>query len=162
MSGWLNLLHCNKSKGEMSIMSILKKYGIPYTEQYPLSEFLYKKKYDFLVLYQDRYYLIEYDGEQHFEHNRFFFKNEEEFEIRQKIDIIKNQVGISLGFNIIRIDYTQLDKIEIHLINALNSSSNEYYSTPSMYVHMNESVGYNLWKEHVKSSYWYYLNNTRK
>lgn len=151
--------HCNKSKGEMNIMLTLKKYNISYVEQYPLEEYLFKKKYDFLIQYDNKYYFIEYDGEQHFEHNVFFFKTEEEFKMRQQIDIIKNQVAIMLGYGIIRIDYNELNNVEQHIINALNIGQQQYYSTPSMYYHMNDTVDDKLWMEHVKTSYWDYLKS---
>lgn len=52
-------------------------------------------------------FLVEFDGRQHFEFVELFHKDIQTFRERQQKDIIKTLDAIRLGYNIIRIDYTQ-------------------------------------------------------
>lgn len=62
-------------------------------------------------LYVDAYFpkhnlIIEYDGIQHFEFTKYFYKNEKEFLWVQKKDKIKNELISNLGIKLIRIKYS--------------------------------------------------------
>jgi hypothetical protein len=45
-----------------------------------------------------------------------------------------------MGYNVIRIDHTQLDNIETHLSSALHYEARLYLSTPYMYQHIMDSL----------------------
>jgi hypothetical protein len=83
---------CKQSKGEKSIKYFLDKNNISHTTQYKYKDCVYKKElpFDFAVLNKDGLvkFLIEYQGEQHF--NKFRFINgDKNFETRQLRDKIK-------------------------------------------------------------------------
>jgi hypothetical protein len=60
-------------------------------------------------------YLIEYDGEQHFSQyiSKTGWNSQENFEKTQKHDLQKNQYCLDHKIPLIRIPYTQKDKITI-------------------------------------------------
>lgn len=127
---------CNMSKGELMVRTFLIHNQIPFEEQYTIPE-LPRKKYDFYAFYNNRYFLIEYDGKQHFEYADYFHKTPNSFEENRQVDILKHTTGKQLGYVMIRIDYKSLDQIWEHLMKAFLSPSNEYLSNPVMYRFLN-------------------------
>lgn len=73
-----------------------------------------RKRYDFTFVYNDRNYIIEYDGIQHFTRIDFFCPNENSFNQRRDVDINKTIAALNAGYILIRISY--LDKIDIDQI----------------------------------------------
>ena len=108
---------CLKSKGELIIASLLRKYNILFREQqifdnckFPDTQ--YNAYFDFYV---DNKYLIEFDGEQH-----FYFKNnpnnwntKENFIKTKYRDNFKNNWCKINNIPLIRIPYTHLNKLTI-------------------------------------------------
>lgn len=110
---------CLKSKGEYKINHILQENQIMFIQQYTFndlkSENNIKYKFDFAIFENNQLsYLIEYDGEQHFNKNFQFNNNEENFEIIQKRDKIKNNYCKQHNIPLIRIPYTQYNNLTIN------------------------------------------------
>ncbi len=53
---------------------------------------------------------------------------------------MKTSCALADGFNLIRIDYTQIDSAESHIMKALQSSERLYLSAPSMYTWVLEGI----------------------
>jgi hypothetical protein len=132
---------CGGSKGEQLISKVLDDMGIKYDREYVLP-ILPCRKYDFIISHNDKYYLIEFDGIQHFEFVDFFHMTPEVFAHKQEIDRIKTYVPLMTGYNLIRMDYTllkstdptqQFNNIKNHIISALKSDSTIYVTTNSLY-----------------------------
>lgn len=109
---------CLKSKGEFIIASLLQQHNIVFEEQkifndckFPNSG--YAAKFDFYI---DNLYLIEYDGEQHYyyDNNSSSWNTKENFINTQIRDNYKNQWCEKNGIPLIRIPYTQLNKLNIN------------------------------------------------
>ena len=129
--------NCHASKGENECKRVLTKLGIPFNIQFGISNS--RKKYDFILLYNGQYFILEYDGEQHFKYSPYFHQNMENFEIRKQRDIQYTLDAIKSNYKIIRIDYTQEKHIEQHIINALNLG-NIYYLSSQIYSHITEHL----------------------
>ena len=103
---------CKKfSKGEKKIYELLTSANIPFIQQYKNSNCKDIKElpFDFFV---DNTYIIEFDGEQHFEYKENKgWNNIENFNKTQEHDRIKNQWCFDNNIPIIRIPYTHLSKI---------------------------------------------------
>ena len=70
--------------------------------------------FDFAVLGKDgAYYLIEYDGIQHYSPKHQFLKEENTLELIQQRDRVKNEYALSHNIPLIRIPYTQFDNLSI-------------------------------------------------
>lgn len=69
-----------------------------------------------------------------------FHKNTAHFTQRQEIDILKTIKGIQAGYYIIRIDYTQINNIDVHITRALNSLNSTYFSDPIMYKYITDML----------------------
>jgi hypothetical protein len=123
---------CKHSHGERLCYSIISKFCQKITTQFSLPQFP-KRHYDFCFEYGSKYYLLEFDGEQHFEEIPFFHRNPGCFERKRDIDRLKTQTALSSGYNLIRIDYTQIDSIEDHIRAALESDSQCYLSNWILY-----------------------------
>ena len=125
---------CNRSHGELACQSVLDILGIKYKSEYIVNT-LPRKRFDFIFMYQGKYYILEFDGIQHFEYTPHFHSNEYEFQRKQRTDI-KSKHALRSGCNLIRIDYTQMNNVEFHIRNALASLDDTYrvyYSNIQMY-----------------------------
>lgn len=134
---------CNKSNGETNCQEILDKLKIEYKIEYIIPS-LSKKRFDLMFNYQNNKYLLEYDGIQHFEFSPFFHKKIENFEEKQKTDILKSQKAIEEGYYLIRIDYSNEKNIEEHITNALNTLNKNnkiYYSDITKYEYIYKTLG---------------------
>lgn len=123
---------CGSSIGERSIRNILTSFNISFTQQYQLSQ-IPRRKYDFYFEYNHKKYIIEFDGEQHFRYVRKYHKTKAGFMKCQIIDRIKTYYAWNSGITIIRIDYTQIDNIQRHIIDGINSGAMVYLSDPQLY-----------------------------
>lgn len=114
----------NKSKGELKIKSILDNNNIHYTMEKSFDNFIYqdtqrKPRFDFQVFDdQNNFYLIEYDGKQHFE-TTYYSQNLEE---NQQKDKIKDNWCLKNNIPLIRIPYTHYNNL--HLEDLLLQTSN--------------------------------------
>ncbi|PCJ29217.1 MAG: hypothetical protein COA94_02040 [Rickettsiales bacterium] len=104
---------CNESKGERKCRVFLEKMNIEYVREATCKYLgileMSRRRYDFYVpIYK---LLIEYDGVQHFEDIAFF--DNVPLKERQRIDERKTHVALEYGYNILRIDYTNLSTRQI-------------------------------------------------
>ena len=112
---------CIKSKGERKIAEILTKNNIIFSTQFTFSDLKseyhnLKYKFDFAIYDNNNNlkYLIEYDGEQHFEKNinLGWITREIFLKIRNR-DEVKNQYCIQNKIPLIRIPYTHFSKLKL-------------------------------------------------
>jgi very-short-patch-repair endonuclease len=102
---------CNESKGEKKISSFLKKNKINFDRQkkFKNCKNIYELPFDFYI--PSKRTCIEFDGKQHFE-PLDFFGGLEAFEKLKINDDIKNNFCEDNYINLIRIKYTEIDKID--------------------------------------------------
>ena len=114
---------CLSSHGEKRIINYLESKGIEYKRQYSFEDCAYIKslRFDFFIPLAN--IAIEYDGQQHFMPIKFGGKNDNNAEFRfeetKRRDNIKNQYCKSNDIKLIRIPYTDFNKIEEILDNYL-------------------------------------------
>lgn len=123
---------CGSSNGERSIRQILKELNVTFIPQYtlPISP---RRRYDYYFEFNNRRFVVEYDGEQHFRFVRKYHKKKLKFLESQIIDRIKTYYAWNSGITIIRIDFTQLDNIHHHIMAGINSGALVYLSNPELY-----------------------------
>ena len=68
-------------------------------------------RFDFAVVVDDNFLLIEYDGEFHYES----IYNEQNYEKQKEHDEMKNLYAYEHGFPLLRIPFYEFDEIENHL-----------------------------------------------
>lgn len=104
---------CKESKGEKEIARILDKMKINYHREYCFDDCKAIRKLPFDFYIPDYNCCIEYDGEQHYNKNIFFHKdNENSFKKRKEYDSIKTNYCLNNNINLIRIPYFQYNQIE--------------------------------------------------
>jgi len=98
-----------------------------------------KKSYDFGFVYENKRYLLEWDGQSH-------FIDEDCYEIRKNIhdrqfrDIMYTNTALLKGYKIIRIDYTQIECIRYHIEKALKEKRRYYFSDDCMYEYIIRAI----------------------
>ena len=113
---------CFKSKGEIRIKEILDEFNIKYKREYIFDELFSDLhnplRFDFAIFDNESNFkcLIEYDGEFHF---KKYYKNQN-FEILQYHDKLKNQYCKNNNFILIRIPYWQFNKLDNIIYKWLN------------------------------------------
>lgn len=103
---------CMISKGEETIGSYLTNQGVSYEKQKSFDDCRDVKPLPFDFWIESKNTLIEFDGEQHFKDNAFFHHT---LEYVQKHDEIKNRYCDEHGIRLIRIPYTDIDRIDEYL-----------------------------------------------
>lgn len=109
---------CKRSVGESKISKILKENCINFKREYTFPDLLGdgggRLRFDFAIFddQNNLQYLIEFDGIQHFEKN-CFGKEENDFNILKKYDIIKNEYCKKNNLILIRIPYTKLKDLSL-------------------------------------------------
>ena len=114
---------CEKmSKGEQIIAKLLNDNNINYEYNKSMFKFSNNKNaiFDFYINNQ---YLIEYDGETHYQHNLHGWHNETQLKKQQERDIIKNQWCKDNNIPLIRIPYWHLQNL---IINDLILKTTKY------------------------------------
>lgn len=106
---------CKKiSHGEIKIAQLLIKNNIPFETQKTFSDCIspigYPLRFDFYV---NKKYIIEYDGEQHFDVISSSWSTKEQVKKTQLYDKIKNEWCERNNVPIIRIPYTKLKNLTI-------------------------------------------------
>ena len=97
--------HCDSSKGELAIRSILQKHSISFIQEYKLPGNNYQFRYDFYL--PDHNLLIEFHGGQHYkpiEH----FGGMEYFKYVQKCDLFKKALAREYRIPIVFFNYKDL------------------------------------------------------
>ena len=100
------------SHGEQAVSKILRENNIPFESEKILFKFAngHNAKFDFYV---NKKYIIEYDGETHYQYNLHGWHNEEQLKAQQERDIIKNQWCKDNNILLIRIPYTHLEDLKL-------------------------------------------------
>ena len=116
---------CNKcnhslfgSKIERECKSYLEDNNIEFIEEFRFSN-LQNRRFDFVFQYNNKKYVLETDGEQHFKCG-WWHKSEEDFLEKQNIDKLKTLIAVNNGFNIIRFysdDKTTIKEILNYFLN---------------------------------------------
>lgn len=110
--------HARASKGEREIERAINKHGIRFETQYELGYYVHV---DFAVYHNDKIYLVEYDGRQHYQPVNYFGGRWKFFLQRWK-DIIEGWECKDRGIPLLRIRYdVPLDVIEQVLLDYLNN-----------------------------------------
>jgi very-short-patch-repair endonuclease len=134
--------NCRSSRGERIINELLTGAKIPFEREFILQS-LPRKRFDFVFRYNNRNFLVEYDGEQHFFYESFYHSSKEDFLEKQGVDVLKSHHAYLGGYFLIRIDYKQLNNIQFHLNEAIKTEEvgkSYYLSTPEMYCYLFTSV----------------------
>ena len=107
---------CKMSHGAKFISAYLNARGIPYEAEYKFTECADERPLPFDFYLAQKRIAIEYDGEQHFEPVVFGGYSQEDavrnFELTQKHDRMKDKFCSDNNIKLIRIPYTEFDKIE--------------------------------------------------
>lgn len=106
------------SVGEKIIENILKENNISYIKEYSFDDLRFertnrKARFDFYLPKYNR--LVEFDGEFHFIDKGNWSKNDS-LESRQERDRIKNEYALSHNIPLVRIPYTERDRITLDMI----------------------------------------------
>ena len=98
-------LHSNISKGNVKIAELLDEANISYTveQKFPTCKDKKELPFDFFI---NNEYLIEYDGEQHFDKDSVF-----DYEYTHNHDLIKNEWCKNNNIPLIRIPYTHYNEL---------------------------------------------------
>ena len=104
---------CLHSKGESKITAILQEYQIVFETQKTFKSCVsslskHPYKFDFYI---NNSYLIEFDGEQHFNYKNSGWNNKEQFEKTKQSDNEKNEWCKKNNIPLIRIPYTHYDNL---------------------------------------------------
>jgi len=131
---------CNCPKGERILSNILEElqqanYITSHTFQYVHPE-LPDYRYDFMVEYNGKKYIVEFDGYQHFMFVDYFHKDMEAYYRKRNIDKLKQNAVLKDGMNVIRIDYSHLFQARERLYEALSLQQQIYYAIPSLYSYL--------------------------
>ena len=96
-----------RSHGEIKIFQLLRDNDIQFEQEYKAFKFSNGNwaRFDFYINNQ---YLIEYDGESHYNYNLHGWHNQEQVKAQQERDIIKNQWCKNNNIPLIRIPYWRL------------------------------------------------------
>lgn len=111
----------NQSEGSKRIEQYLISHGIKFTKEkrYKDCKNIQMLPFDFYVVYNGHIFLIEFDGEQHFEPYHFG-STLEDFEQTQINDGIKNKYCEDNNLNLLRISYKEINKIDEILDNYIS------------------------------------------
>ena len=109
------------SKGEDKIVQILSQNNLSFEREKRFQSCRGSKQSLPFDFYVNNSYLIEYDGEQHFQKIKIF-GGEQRFLFTQQRDKIKNEWCLNNNIPLIRIPYTQLEILSIQ--DLIPSSSN--------------------------------------
>lgn len=106
------------SKGERKIEEILFLNNIPFIKEKRFSDLIFEdtKKLARFDFYVNNSYLIEFDGRQHFIQSNGVYDSEEKFKRTQEHDRIKNDYCKKHNIPLIRIPFTEIDKLNIDML----------------------------------------------
>lgn len=101
-----------RSHGELTVEQLLRENNIPFIQEYKPFRFSSgaNASFDFYV---DNKYIIEYDGETHYQYNLHGWHNETQMKAQQERDIIKTQWCKDNNIPLIRIPYWYLKDLAI-------------------------------------------------
>ncbi len=117
---------CNESKGEKIINDFLTEQKIIFIREKIFPGCKYKQLLEFDFYLPEQNMCIEFNGIQHYEFNKFFHRNEEEFIGQQKRDAIKLNYCFNNKITLIIIKYDEnITETLIHLSKLFSIFSNK-------------------------------------
>lgn len=126
---------CQSSKGEkacvIALTELKTELGIVWNARFQISPFDFI--YDFVFQYQEKRFIIEFDGIQHFKLVEFFKQTQETFEKNHQVDLLKTRIALEHGFQMIRIDHKEINNIKAHILEAIKLNNSTYYTNPDLY-----------------------------
>ena len=114
LAGHCKSCGCIRSRGNQKVKELLQQAQINFVAEYQVRIDNINYYYDFAIIENNKVScLIEYDGELHFEYkeNRGW-NNKENWERTRKNDKIKNNYAAENGIKLIRIPYTDYNKLD--------------------------------------------------
>jgi very-short-patch-repair endonuclease len=117
-----NRTRCSKcenhsSVGETAIAQYLEANNIPFKAQYTFEDLMgnvQRLRFDFAITKNNKLYLIEFQGAQHYTPVDFF-GGEQQFALQQEYDNRKRQYCLEHGYELIEIPYADIKNIEKYL-----------------------------------------------
>lgn len=109
---------CIHSRGNAKIQNILQKNNFTFIAEYPVTINSIVYYFDFAIFENDKIKcFIEYDGILHFEQDHYHgWNNKENWERTHINDLIKNNYCMENNIPLLRIPYTDLNKIDINYL----------------------------------------------
>jgi hypothetical protein len=112
------------SKGELFIKNWLQNNNISFKYQYSIISKKIARNSgliicDFLVKYNNKYYIIEYNGQQHYKYIKFFYKEYKDFENQQRRDKLLTEICDLNGIELVVISYKENKKKIEERLNTL-------------------------------------------
>lgn len=138
VSGKSGCPKCNQSHGERMIENYLIDHNIQYESQ----KVCYLDKnarktnkivLDFVVKYNNRYYIIEYNGQQHYNYIEHMHKSYERFELQKNRDEILRKKCRNKGYILLEIPYTMKEDQVIQLLDSVFSTKGSIIYTDGAY-----------------------------
>ena len=118
LSGNTQSCGCTRSRGNAKIKGILQQNNFVFTSEYPVTINNIVYHFDFAIFENDKLKcFIEYDGILHFKQDKYHgWNNDETWQKTQRNDAIKNEYCKQNNIPLLRIPYTDLDKIDFDYI----------------------------------------------
>lgn len=141
----------NLSKGAQKIYNLLKQEHKQFVTEYSFADLGAKRntpfRFDFAVFNNNKLdYLIEYDGEAHFERINFFHKTKTDYDKARGRDRKKNRYCLLHNIKLYRIPFWEIDNI--HTLNDILMTPKFLVKT----IEHNDQLVYELLKERSKKS----------
>lgn len=136
-----NTLSCGclkQSHGEYYIEKLLKENNISYQKEYSFNDLkdIYLLRFDFAIFQNNQLqYLIEYDGEQHYQENRIF---NDSLQQRQYRDNLKNEYCIKNNIPLIRIPHYCIKQLTI--LELIPKTSNYVFKSENFTFNNNQKT----------------------
>lgn len=127
---------CLQSFEVENIIKLLNENNISFKKEYYFEDLKDEKplKFDFAIFQNDKlFYLIEFDGEQHFKYKNIGWNTKDNFIKRRKHDLMKNTYCFEHNIPLIRIPYNKKYKLEDLILKTTTflfkkENEKEYYS----------------------------------
>lgn len=127
------------SNSEDVAVAYFRKYNISFIFEFSLPD-LPGKRFDFRFNINGAKYILEIDGAQHFKHTKYFHRSVAKFRKYQENDVVKSVAAMRSGYRLIRIDFSELTKLEYHLNCAIQQNCQIYFSNAVRYSYIIEKI----------------------
>lgn len=113
---------CSESKGEKEINTLLIDKNILFEREMSFKDCIYKAQLFFDFYIEEKRFIIEYNGRQHYHFSEFMHKTNEKFEEYILRDNIKRDYCLQNKIALLEIPYTEFDNIESIILEVLLKS----------------------------------------
>lgn len=120
------------SGGEELAIAFFRKHNIHFLFEFSLPS-LPNKRLDFMFEHGPNKYILEIDGIQHFQLTKYFHRSLAKFKKYRQNDITKSLAVLKEGYRLIRIDFSELPRLDAHLIHAIRSNVKVYFTDALKY-----------------------------